>query len=193
MEFDSTSSLKPMNFGFLLFLGDLLFLLVASLPLSLLELSLRWSCNFSSHVFLVLISSKEMSVKSLLSANDDISLSSEEIKSSEKVRTEESESEESLRSDLPEPTLGGRSVGLADNKLDGPSDEEIVVSAVADPQLKQRFKRAYSLLSVGFRDKAKWELYEIERRTKNLTYSSSLVDYKLCFEDFGIIIYSYKI
>jgi len=55
-------------------------------------------------------------------------------------------------------------------------DEAVIVSSFRDPLLQQRFDRASEFIKMGFTDWAKWELYEIERRTSNKLYLRNLME-----------------
>jgi soluble lytic murein transglycosylase len=54
--------------------------------------------------------------------------------------------------------------------------ETISVTAFRDPRLRERFQRAHNLMALGMYDWAKWELFEIERRTSNRNYLRSLME-----------------
>lgn len=51
-----------------------------------------------------------------------------------------------------------------------------------NPRIRNGFERAKDLIKVGLHDWAKWELYEIERRTKNHSYLKMLMG---AYEDIG--------
>lgn len=55
-------------------------------------------------------------------------------------------------------------------------DEQIKASDFLDPKLRERFQRANNLISIGLQDWAKWELFEIERRTSNKAYLKMLME-----------------
>lgn len=54
--------------------------------------------------------------------------------------------------------------------------ELVNVTAFRDPRLRERFQRANNLIAIGLNDWAKWELFEIERRTSNRTYLKMLME-----------------
>lgn len=59
-------------------------------------------------------------------------------------------------------------------------DAGILKSSFQDPRLASRFKRASDLATLGFQDWARWELWEIEKRTRNHNYLKMLMaDYEL--------------
>ncbi|MCB0351702.1 MAG: lytic transglycosylase domain-containing protein, partial [Bdellovibrionales bacterium] len=60
--------------------------------------------------------------------------------------------------------------------MPGDEDEKVLASDFRDPKLRERFKRANNLVSIGRKDWAKWELFEIERRTSNKTYLKMLME-----------------
>lgn len=80
----------------------------------------------------------------------------------------ENESEESLKiGDTDDPSLDD----------DKPVEEEkVVASQFRDPRLRVRFDRASDLISLGMYDWARWELYEIERRTRHQPYLKLLMN-----------------
>lgn len=57
------------------------------------------------------------------------------------------------------------------------SDEEKLapLSSSQDPRIVQRLERARQLIALDLQDYAKWELYEIERRTSNKDYLKALM------------------
>ncbi len=85
--------------------------------------------------------------------------------------TEETESEESLGEDVAESDEEGAWVAgdLA------PPEERVVQTEFRDPALAARFEKARSLSQLGEDVLARWELYEIERKTANPDYRRMLV------------------
>ncbi|MEO0336006.1 MAG: transglycosylase SLT domain-containing protein, partial [Pseudomonadota bacterium] len=55
-------------------------------------------------------------------------------------------------------------------------DEDFAPLVFKSKKLQSRFERAKRLIQVGFYDWARWELYTIERKTRNSDYRKSLVD-----------------
>lgn len=49
------------------------------------------------------------------------------------------------------------------------------VTTFKDPKLRHRFDRARDLISIGLNEWGRWELYEIERRTRNQSYLKMLM------------------
>lgn len=54
--------------------------------------------------------------------------------------------------------------------------DKVKVTSFKDPKLRERFQRASNLSSLGFKEWAKWELFEIERRTSNKIYLKMLME-----------------
>ncbi len=54
-------------------------------------------------------------------------------------------------------------------------DKSIPLSSSQDPRIVQRLERARQLIALDMQDYAKWELYEIERRTSNKDYLKALM------------------
>jgi soluble lytic murein transglycosylase len=59
---------------------------------------------------------------------------------------------------------------------DEASGEIVSATSFRDPRLRERFHRANDYITLGLNDWAKWELFEIERRTTNKTYLKTLMD-----------------
>lgn len=57
-------------------------------------------------------------------------------------------------------------------------------SSFSNPVLVKRFERARDLILLGLNDWAKWDLYEIERRTNNKEYLKTLMDEYAAIEQF---------
>ena len=90
----------------------------------------------------------------------------------------ENESEDTMASDDKEEEIEND-----DTKVESPEEaaeealaEKVEVTPFKDPKLQARFDRANELIELGFTDWAKWEFYEIERRTRNKTYLRKLMD-----------------
>lgn len=87
--------------------------------------------------------------------------------------SEEAESEEDLKIN--------QEVGEEDADVDADADtavaddEKIIVSDIKDPNLVKRIERANDLIRLGFLDWARWELLDVESRTRNATYLRSLM------------------
>ena len=94
------------------------------------------------------------------------------------AQSEEEESEDNLlitsdqeEGDQEEASADGPEVGKADD----PDDKKVTATDFKDPELRLRFERASLLIEMGLVDWAKWELYEIERRTRNQDYLKMLM------------------
>tara|TARA_B100000749_G_scaffold280887_1_gene279932 strand:+ start:179960 stop:182362 length:2403 start_codon:yes stop_codon:yes gene_type:complete len=61
-----------------------------------------------------------------------------------------------------------------DDVVEGEPEHEFV-TYYRDPRLASRFDRVRDLVRIGFNEAARWELYEIERRTRNETYQKSIM------------------
>ena len=84
-----------------------------------------------------------------------------------------SESEnQNEESDGPKLVAGEDSDPTEDDKV-----ESVTVSAFKDPRLQLRFDSANLLIHLGLNEWAKWELFEIERRTRNKTYLRTLMEF----------------
>lgn len=84
------------------------------------------------------------------------------------------ESEENIQ-------VGGTTIDEASDKIsdevsDKISDEPVPATTFGDPRLRARFNAANNLILLGLNEWAKWELYEIERRTANKAYLKMLMD-----------------
>jgi soluble lytic murein transglycosylase len=105
---------------------------------------------------------------------------------------EENESEESIQATIEangddndgasdvdaDPAPTGPQLEAAGEETDriSAAPETISVTAFRDPRLRERFQRAHNLMALGMYDWAKWELFEIERRTSNRAYLRSLME-----------------
>ena len=85
----------------------------------------------------------------------------EEAKSD--LSKEEEESEENLTDFEEEITVG-------EEEFDVPVEVEEKPVAFKDPKLKENFERAQDFVRLGFFSRARWEYYEVERRTRNKDY-----------------------
>ena len=65
----------------------------------------------------------------------------------------------------------------AQDPTDIEEEEKLVVTSFKDPRLAKRFRRASDLEALGFYDMAKWELFAIERRTRNQDYLRALMNH----------------
>lgn len=85
--------------------------------------------------------------------------------------SEEAESEENLKinQEVSEDEGDEESdVAVAD-------EEKVIVSDIKDPKLAKRIDRANDLIKLGFLDWARWELLDVESRTRNSVYLRSLM------------------
>jgi len=83
------------------------------------------------------------------------------------VAKEDAESEQEL---LSEAETRDRGIETADSE---PEVEKI--TSIANPVLVKRFERARELMILGLNDWAKWDLYDIERKTSNKDYLKTLM------------------
>lgn len=81
-------------------------------------------------------------------------------------RTDEAESEDAVTEEAVATTAEPESVE---------EDKTIPLSSSQDPRIVQRLERARQLIALDMQDYAKWELYEIERRTSNKDYLKALM------------------
>ncbi len=122
--------------------------------------------------------------------------SSEENESEETLKVAQDDSSEEAATDAPAGVAGEnpaeapaeapaapesegpqlRAAGDPVEKAAPDTDEKVQITAFKDPKLRERFVRSSEFSSVGLNDFAKWELYEIERRTSNHTYLRMLMD-----------------
>lgn len=102
-----------------------------------------------------------------------------EVNSSGASTSEESEEDESEDS-ISITGTDGESDDPASDETEGepeadPEEKTVTATDFKDPELRLRFERASLLIEVGLLDWAKWELYEIERRTRNQDYLKMLM------------------
>jgi len=117
----------------------------------------------------------------LFSPNGEREVVPEDAESEENVQsTLESEDNDDASSDANagEVATGPEIVGPAPEgtTVEGEDPELISVTTFRDPRLRARFQRAHNLMAIGLYDWAKWELFEIERRTSNRAYLRSLME-----------------
>jgi len=94
--------------------------------------------------------------------------------------SDENDSEEALakrEEEALEPPDEPEAPGASEEVLAAEDGEEEMwkVSTFRDPRLRKRFVMARDLISVGFNDMARYELYEIERRTRYPAYLKMLI------------------
>ena len=87
---------------------------------------------------------------------------------------EESEDNMALDHEFDENEIKGTHLQAARDNI-GIKGEDPPVTVFKDPNLQKRFDRATDFVQVGLWEWAKWELYEIERRTKRKAYLKKLV------------------
>lgn len=95
------------------------------------------------------------------------------------VTTEEAESEESvILAQLPSDEDEGEEAGSDLVQESGQSEVAFQGSSseIKTPILAQRFEKARDLMILGLDDWAKWDLYEIERQTRNKDYLRTLMN-----------------
>ncbi len=94
----------------------------------------------------------------------------------------EGESEESLALGGEDVAEGGEPAVMDDQPLDGDEDEKVEISDFRDPRLRHHFEVAKDLALIGMSMWARFELYEVERRTRNPGYLKSLIKF---YENLG--------
>lgn len=88
---------------------------------------------------------------------------------------EADESEDTMTITKEEPAEGDESPGGAGGSASGDDDDKVEVTSFKSPQLAQAFDRAQDLIRLGLYDWARFELFEIESRTRNKTYLQNLI------------------
>ncbi|MBK9038923.1 MAG: lytic transglycosylase domain-containing protein, partial [Bdellovibrionales bacterium] len=115
----------------------------------------------------------------LVSLKEELDVNGEIIGKREGEGVQEAESEEGLNT-----TMDGVSaeeeetadVVATEEGTNSPDEEKAVVATdFRDPELRLRFERATLLIQVGLGEWARWELFEIERRTRNQDYLKMLM------------------
>ncbi len=96
----------------------------------------------------------------------DEALSEAELEALESEETLSSEVELDEEEDLP---VLGSEEDLAEE------EEQLMVTGFESPQLQKRFEQAKALIYLGQLDWARWELFEIESRTRNRKYLQMLI------------------
>ena len=104
-----------------------------------------------------------------LTAADLAAVSAESAVKAAAVLPEEQESEE----DLAENQADENTPSAAD--ADAGDDENVKVSDVKDPALRARIEVAQKLVQLGLNELARWELWEVERHTRNRQYMRMLI------------------
>lgn len=113
----------------------------------------------------------------VLSENED--LDSEEEELAKKEDLEESKREKQEKNKVKFSNKG--SLGVASTKGDDEEvpvieEEPLKVTNFRSDIMNKRFERALELMRFGMFDLARWELYDIERRTSNRTYLKTLME-----------------
>ncbi|MBS1972470.1 MAG: transglycosylase SLT domain-containing protein [Bdellovibrionales bacterium] len=88
--------------------------------------------------------------------------------------TEEGLVMQELRGDSEESEATDTADGTDDKQVDV-ADEELNKEVGANPLLVKRFEKARDLMQVGLEDWAKWDLYDIEKKTRNKDFMKSLM------------------
>ncbi len=86
-----------------------------------------------------------------------------ELKQKKETIAESDESEENLDTEDDDYQVG-------EEEFDFPPEIEEKPVAFKDPKLKENFERAQDFVRIGLFDRARWEYYEVERRTTNKDY-----------------------
>ncbi len=92
--------------------------------------------------------------------------------SAETSASEEAESEENLK--ITQDSSEEEDADEGDTAV--AEEEKIVVSDIKDPNLSKRIDRANDLIGLGFYEWARWELLDVESRTRNTAYLRSLMN-----------------
>ncbi|MCB9025540.1 MAG: transglycosylase SLT domain-containing protein [Bdellovibrionaceae bacterium] len=88
---------------------------------------------------------------------------SDKVENNNQEESEEEESEESL-TDFEEVVTTG------EEEAESTADNEEKPVSVKDPKLRENFERAQDFVRLGMFDRARWEYYEVERKTRNKDY-----------------------
>ena len=106
----------------------------------------------------------------ILGENEDLDREEEEISQKE-------EQQEQLSQKRPK-TGASLSMQVEEDATDPTllEEEPIQVSHFPSELMNQRFARAQQLIQFGMYDLARWELYDIEKRTRNLSYLKTLME-----------------
>ena len=92
------------------------------------------------------------------------------------VKSEEDEGEGGLTADTEEDTGDdGGPEGDTTEEMVADGEGSPVKTSFQDPRLTARFHRASDLTAIGLKEWARWELYEIEKRTRNQPYLRMLM------------------
>lgn len=111
----------------------------------------------------------------LFSTGADEKADSESEDSEENLNT--FSDEDSVEAEAPTEDSGPKFEASAEeSETEAEKPETEAVTAFKNPQLRDRFQSASNLMAIGLNDWAKWELFEIERRTSNKTYLKMLMD-----------------
>jgi soluble lytic murein transglycosylase len=123
-------------------------------------------------------------VEAILPSDGFATISNDDI-DSESTSSEESESEESLvmsplHNAKPEESVNDEAASEQDSDDDGSvenAEAEVIETKTpfANLLLVKRFERAQDLATLGMIDWAKWDLYDIERKTSNPEYLKTLM------------------
>lgn len=99
----------------------------------------------------------------------DLATTQPEGESEEAMGEEEQDGASSEQADIDTP------IESEEERAEESKEEKLVVSSFADPKLQKRFDVASMLINLGYNDWARFELYEIERRTTNKKYLRMLM------------------
>jgi soluble lytic murein transglycosylase len=103
-------------------------------------------------------------------SEDDLASSSSQYASADEE--EANETEEAVTADNPDM----KSVDVAEDGQDSSEDNAMEIpSSIASPVLLKRFERARDLLALGEKDWARWDLFDIEKKTRNRDLLKSLL------------------
>ncbi len=115
---------------------------------------------------------------------EDMSASGEENESEESLALKELTTEEEAPP-AEAATSGDGTIAVADGDSSSESNEEEAKPSFANPVLVKRFERARDLMILGLNDWAKWDLYDIERKTSNREYLKNLMQEYLTVENYN--------
>ncbi len=118
--------------------------------------------------------------------------SDEPVSSGEENETEESLAAKALavehESESPRPALtapGEGAMFISEEENPAPVEQPEAKPSFANPVLVKRFERARDLMILGLNDWAKWDLYDIERKTSNKDYLKNLMQEYQTVENFN--------
>ncbi len=116
---------------------------------------------------------------------DDAPVTGEENESEETLAVASTASDPTAAEEAPNEELAGEADGSDDQKVAVEGEGEMDKPSYANPVLVKRFERARDLMILGLNDWAKWDLYDIERKTSNRDYLKNLMQEYTTVENFN--------